>query len=85
MFWGASVPDQVVGVGLLKSPLDWIVGVGFLAWVFHRCTGIPGYLAQAPWTTPGHPGQQSGDTSCTGQNLSLKTSHLSYYIPRILA
>ena len=51
--------DWVVGGGLLASPLDWVAGVGFLALVLYGYTGIPGYLAQAPQTTPD---QQSGDT-----------------------
>ena len=74
-YLGASLLDQVVGVGLLASVLDWIVkvgllaftldwavGVGLLAWVFCGSTGTSGYLAQAPQTTPGQQGQQLVDT-----------------------
>ena len=55
------------GVGLLASPLDWVVGMGLLAWVFYGCTGTPSYLAQASHTAPG---QWLGDTPCC-QSLPL--------------
>ena len=61
---GAFLLVQVVGMGLLACPLDWVVGVGMLALVFHGCTGTSSYLAQPPQSTLGHPGQQLGDTLC---------------------
>ena len=48
---GCLIPCvQVLGA----SSLHCIGGVGLLVWVFCGYMGILGYLAQAPWTTPGH-------------------------------
>ena len=64
-------------MGSLESPLDWVVEVGLLASVFLECTGTPSYLAQAPQTTLGHPGQDLGDT-LQHQGLHLVLVEVSY-------
>ena len=40
-------------------------------------TGIPGYVAQVPWTILGHPGQQLGN-SPHHQSLSLALAEVSH-------